>query len=511
MVSIFRATTSLSVFLAAACATQAEPQDAIADQSAPDSWYAAGRAALAARKALAPNNSRARNVILFVADGMDPTTVAAARIYDGQTRGEPGEENYLSFETFPYLGMAKTYNTDSQTPDSAGTMTAMTTGAKTKIEIIAVSEAATRGDCASSLGAHLETIFERVEKIGLATGVVTTARLTHATPAAAYAHVPDRNWENDAGLPAGAYETGCRDIASQLIDFPYGDVLEIAMGGGRSNFLPDVEADPEEPNLNGARKDGRNLVDEWRAKSPNHIYVWNEAQFNGLSPDAAPRPLGLFNRSHMEYEADRERDAGGEPSLEAMTRKSIAILSRHTQGYVLVVEGGKVDLAHHAGNAARALHETQEFSEAVAAAREMTSARDTLIIVTADHGHTMSFAGYPERGADILGLATSSRGRDVDDNGFALAADGKPTTTLSYANGPGALFSGQPLPNGRPLLTAEEVEDLDFKQPAIAPMEDETHGGQDVTVYASGPKAHLIGGVFEQNYIYHVMVDALGL
>ncbi|WP_411820398.1 alkaline phosphatase [Hyphococcus formosus] len=475
-----------------------------------DYWYDGAQTTLAERKAIKANKSKAKNVILFVADGMDPTTVAAARIYDGQSRGEDGEENLLSFERFPYLAMSKTYNTDMQTPDSAGTMTAMATGYKTKAGIISLDNTAERSDCASSLDAHAPTIVELAERAGMATGVVSTARLTHATPAATYAHAADRDWENDTRLPDGAYEMGCRDIASQLIDFEYGDGVDLALGGGRSNFLPQDFADPEDQDKSGARKDGRNLAAEWMTKSNSHVFIWNEEQFNRIDPSTDPKILGLFERSHMKYELDRPDDSDGEPSLEAMTKKAIEILSRNENGYVLVIEAGRVDHAHHGGNAARALADTQEFAQAIAAARTMTDQADTLVIATADHGHTISFAGYPAKGNDILGFAAMP-----DDDGELepmKALDGKPYTTLGYANGPGAVFNKSvDLSDGRPALDHDEIAHKDFQQQALVPSYSETHGGQDVTIYASGPGAYLFGGVVEQNYIFHVIDDALRL
>lgn len=480
-------------------------------------WFDAAQKTLSERKAIMANTAPARNVILFVADGMGPTTVAATRIYDGQTRGEDGEENLLSFERFPHLAMSKTYNTDAQTPDSAGTMTAMATGYKTKAGVISLTDAAERGDCATSLTSKAPTILELAETKGMATGVVSTARLTHATPAATYAHSPERGWEADTNLPDGAFATGCRDIASQLIDFSYGDGVDVAMGGGRLNFLPATIADPENKKEKGARKDGRNLVDEWVAKSDSHVAVWNKDGFDALEPTATPRVLGLFEPSHMKYEADRTKDKGGEPSLEEMTRKAIEILSQDQNGFLLVVEAGRVDHAHHGGNAARALHDAQEFSQAVAAAQEMTNSAQTLIIATADHAHTLSFAGYPRKGNNILGLVNTAPGRDDDRDPatidhWARAGDGKPYTTLGYINGPGSVFrNGVDLGEGRPELTSEEAEHLDHRQQALAPTGSETHGGQDVTIYAVGPNAYLFGGVVEQNYIFHVIDDALGL
>lgn len=472
-----------------------------------DPYYVVGQDTLAQRKAVKPNRRRAKNVILFIGDGMDPTTVAAARIFDGQTRGEEGEENFLSFEHFPYIAMSKTYNTNAQTPDSAGTMSAMVTGIKTKAGVLSVSDAVKRGDCASALGAEELTLGELSEMAGMATGVVTTARVTHATPGAVYAHSADREWESDADLPAEAAAAGCKDIARQLIEFPYGDGLEVAMGGGRSNFLPAETADPEDAGATGRRHDGRNLAIEWTKKSPAHVYVWNEKGFNAVDPKTDPRLLGLFERSHMEYESNRAGDTGGEPSLAEMTKKAIEILSRNKNGYFLMVEGGRIDHAHHAGNAANALKETQAFSKAVATARAMTSEKDTLIIATADHGHTLAFQGYPAKGSNILGLASTVEGGK---NSVALAADGKPYTTLVYANGPGSVFRGD-VKNGRPAPTAEEVADPNYRQQSLIPGDYETHGGQDVTIYASGPRAYLFGGVVEQNYIFHVIDDALDL
>ena len=474
-------------------------------------YFADGQNTLSARRALKPNKKPAKNVILFIGDGMDPTTIAATRIFDGQSRGEEGEENFLSFEKFPYLAMSKTYNTNAQTPDSAGTMSAMMTGVKTKMGVISLSDAAAVGDCASAAGAMVPTVAELAEKAGLSTGVISTARLTHATPAAVYAHAADRDWERDTNLPEGAIEGGCKDIARQLIEFPYGDGIDVAMGGGRSNFLPVEADDPEDADAKGGRLDGRNLADEWTKKGNNNPFVYDKSGFDAVDPATKPKLLGLFERSHLEYEADRASDAGGEPSLAEMTNKAIEILRQDKDGFFLMVEAGRVDHAHHAGNAARALKDAQALSEAVAAARAMTNEGDTLIIVTADHGHTMSFAGYPRKGNPILGLASATLEDAAGDDGYARASDGKRYTTLAYANGPGSALVGQKKAGERHDPTPEEVADVNYRQQSLVPAGSETHGGQDVTIYASGPHAYLFGGVVEQSYIFHVIDDALSL
>lgn len=476
-----------------------------------DKYVTDGQTTLAARRAVKPNKRPAKNVILFIADGMDPTTVAAARIYDGQSRGEEGEENFLSFERFPYLAMAKTYNTNAQTPDSAGTASAMLTGVKTKMGVISLNDKVVVSNCASLKDAMVPTIAEFAETAGLATGVISTARLTHATPAVVYAHAPDREWERDTNLPPEAIDGGCKDIARQLIEFPYGDGVDVAIGGGRANFLPVEANDPEDDGEKGGRRDGRNLAEEWTAKSANHLYVFDETGFDAIDPATRPKVLGLFERSHMEYETDRAADKAGEPSLADMTVKSIEILRQDKDGYFLMVEGGRVDHANHANNAARALRDAQAFSQAVAAARAMTNEKDTLIIVTADHGHTLAFVGYPHKGNPILGLATSTLESGAADDAYARAADGKRYTTLMYANGPGSVFAGKAKVTERHDPTPEEVADPDYRQQALVPFGSDTHGGQDVTIYASGPHAYLFGGVVEQSYIFHVIEDALSL
>lgn len=474
-----------------------------------DPYFIDGQQTLARRKAVAPIMGPAKNVILFVADGMDLTTITATRIFDGQSRGEDGEENFLSFERFPHVALSKTYNTDAQTPDSAGTMTAMATGVKTRIGMVSVGPGASVGDCAAGKAHSLPTFGELAEQAGLSTGVISTARLTHATPAAVYAHAADRDWERDTSLSTEARAQGCTDIAAQLIDFPFGDGIDFAMGGGRSNFLTAETADPEDADAHGARRDGRQLTDEWAAKSEGHRVVYDLAGFEALPSTGAIKPLGLFERSHMEYEADRAADAGGEPSIAAMTGKAIDLLSQNENGFVLLVEGGRVDHAHHGGNAARALRDAQAFAEAVAVAREKTRREETLIIVTADHGHTLTFAGYPSKGNDILGLVTDIWGEN--DDGLARASDGKPYTTLGYANGPGSVFFAPAEDKTRKAPGAEEVSDLSYRQQATIPTGSETHGGQDVTIYADGPGAWLFGGVVEQSYIFHVIDDALSL
>lgn len=450
---------------------------------------AACGAALAAVSATAGSP---RNAILFIGDGMGVSTVTAARILEGQQLGGQGEEHYLSFERFDHVALVKTYTTDAQVSDSAGTMSAIVTGAKTRSGVLSVGPELARGDCAGTAAAALPTLAEEAEAAGMRTGIVTTTTVTHATPAALYAHVSNRNWESDAELPEG-HDGTCRDIASQFVEFPFGDGIDVVLGGGRGAFLPDDVADPEYPSRTGNRKDGRHLVDEWLAGGRGRQYVWNDAQLRTANPDG--QLLGLFARSNMAWESDREGDAAGEPSLAEMTRLAIERLSRGSPGYFLMVEGGRIDHAHHAGNAYRALTDTIAFAAAVQTAVEHTDPASTLILVTADHSHTLTISGYSQRGNPILGHATAG-GRPLTD------ARQRPYTTLSYANGPG--FRSVDLEDEDPLAP-------DYKQAAAWPLASETHSGEDVAAYATGPGADRLRGVMDQQELHGVLRGALRL
>ncbi|MCP5159270.1 MAG: alkaline phosphatase [Gammaproteobacteria bacterium] len=512
---------AMAIALSAGVVASAEAEDA-------STWYDAGQQALKEAKRLNSNERRAKNVILFVGDGMGISTVTAARILSGQFQGKDGEKNSLSMETLPYVALSKTYSANQQTPDSAPTMTAMVTGVKTNDGELSVDQAVERKEKDNTvIQAHkLTTILELAKARGMATGVVSTARLTHATPAATYAHTSERDWEADSNLPS---DTTVKDIAAQSVDnFAPNDGMDVFMGGGRTYFMPNTQSDPEYPTTKGRRKDGRDLIAEWQNKF-GCSYIWNQAQFDAIDPAESQCVLGLFEPSHMQYEADRANDGAGEPSVAELTSKAIDILTansrsrrgqgaeraRRDKGFFLMVEGGRIDHGHHASNAYRALTDTIAMDEAIKVAMEKTDSSDTLIIVTADHSHTFTIAGYPKRGNPILGKVVNPGQTD-----FATAADGMPYTTVSYANGPGfhvlpvggdTVYS-EPVQAGRVTdLTSVNTEDQGFHQESLVPLSSETHAGEDVAIFSGGPKAHLLHGVQEQNYIFHVMKDALSL
>lgn len=497
-----------------------------------NAWFAQGEGAIAEKtevfSQLKTQPGSAKNIILFVGDGMGISTITAARILDGQRKGLAGEENQLSFGQFPFSGLSKTYNVDAQTPDSAGTMSAMITGIKTDAGIISIDEDVERGDCSTVAGNEVITALQMAEIAGLSTGIVSTARITHATPAATYSHSADRNWEDISDMPQEAVDQGCADIASQFVNFERNleekyavevDGIDVAMGGGRRHFLPKDAAFNSADAVSsteGDRTDGRDLTAEWQELYPEGQYLIDQAGFDALDPATTNKVFALFNESHMHYEANRANDGAGEPSLSEMTQKAVQILQKNEKGFFLMVESGRVDHAHHAGNAYNALSEAVELSNAVQVAQELTSSDDTLIIVTADHSHVFTIAGYPKRGNPILGKVVG-----IGEQEPTLAADGMPYTTLGYANGRGFqdlgdetdadVAYGLDINTGRKDISAINTEAPGYHQEALIPRDSETHAGEDVGIFASGPGGHLVTGTNEQSVIFHVMNYAGGL
>lgn len=414
-----------------------------------------------------------KNIIIFVADGMGVSTVTAARIFDGQQKGLDGETHYLSFEDFPDSAFIKTYNANAQVPDSAGTATAIFSGYKANIGTLNIVPqddfpAMVEQSC---VGGEPK-LQERAQNVGKSVGVVSTARLTHATPAAVYGRAMDRGWEADASTPSEMLDMGCKSLAQQLIS----SGLDLAMGGGAREF-----------------------TEEQLAQWPGPI-AYNATDLAAAEGNPV---LGLFDVSHMDYEADRIE--GEQPSLAQMTDFAIERLSADEDGYVLMVEAGRVDHAHHASNAFRALRDMQAYNEAIELAVEKAG-DDTLIIVTADHSHVFVMQGYPTFGNPILGLV---RGNQFNYQEMTFShpvsedLDGKPYTTLGYYNGPNVREADSDT------LTEEMVGAPDYQQQTAVRMRSETHAGEDVPLYATGPGSERFGGVMDQDEIGQVVADLL--
>jgi alkaline phosphatase len=490
---------------------------------------AAASIAAASVAADAQNNGnrfrrKAKNVIFFVGDGMGVSTVTAARVFS------VGLDGQLVVDQFPYTALSKTYSSDSITPDSAPTMSAMMTGVNTNQSVIGFGESTEPNDFnGDGDGQAPWTLLELAKARGMRVGVVSTAQITHATPAATYAHINQRNNENDIALQALPTDAAYNQRL--------GNGVDVLMGGGRRFFVPAGVADEE--GGGGSRSDGRDLRAEFQAAG--YTYVWNAAGFSGLTGASLP-VLGLFERGHMEYEYDRPTDLGGEPSLSQMTVKAIQLLEQssgrnRSGGYFLHVESGRIDHAHHEGNSYRALTDTEELDEAIGLAAQIVDLRETLIIVSADHSHVFNIAGYPLRPLQELpypvnsfepGYATAGQhGHGILDVVYDLNqstghveesgdSNGVPYTILGYLNGPGYRGAARVDPRSDPFAGRLGVVpsgpwDPAYRQESAVPLGSETHAGEDVAIYAIGTGAELVRGTVKNTHIFHVMKSALGL
>ncbi|KAL9880216.1 alkaline phosphatase isoform X1 [Glossina fuscipes] len=463
-------------------------------------WFEKGEAELLKALNRKENSRKARNVILFVGDGMGPNTVTAARIYGF------GEDGLMAWEEFPNMGLLKTYCADKLVPDSASTATALFSGVKTNYETSGIDASVHFADCPNSLNSlhQLPTIMSWAQDEGLHTGFVTTTRVTHATPSALYAHVPDRSWECENNIPEYARVQGCTDIATQLVEGNVGQKINVIMGGGRQMLISNISGSKEDPldTWAGYSKDGRHLIQKWMRKKQeqNRLYqvVQNRDELMAIDGTSVNYVLGIFANGHLKYDNELDMGSGSMPSLKEMTVKALQILSSRERGFLLVVEGGLIDQAHHRGKAKKAINEVLAFNNAINASIQALSEEElenTLIIVTADHSHTLTINGYPKRGTSVFGIAGNSK------------TEGTPYTVLTYGTtGKGFQTDDKCL---RKDPATDDTENWEYTQQGAVNTDENSHGGSDVTIHATGAMSHLFHGVHEQSYVAHAISYAL--
>ena len=280
-------------------------------------------------------------VVLFVGDGMGLATVTAARIEKGTREGLPHPSAArLHIDEAPAAALVTTHSEDGLVTDSAASATAFLTGSKVPNGVVSWRRA--------SDGAvdSLETVLELAIRQGLATGVVTTTRLTHATPACTFAHVPDRGWETE--IAAALVPEGGNPRLGRGID--------VILGGGFREFLP---SGPTRP---GTRTDGRDILAE--LERSGYQVVRTRSELAQAAAANSEKLFGAFAPSHMTYEIDRESTSPNEPSLLEMVQSAVGQLRNKPNGFFLLVEGGRIDHAHHDTNGRRAIEEMLEFDEA---------------------------------------------------------------------------------------------------------------------------------------------------
>ena len=457
---------------------------------------ATGPAAVKQRAAV---DGQAKNIIFFLGDGMGINTLTAARIY------AVGEEGELAIDTLPEGAFVKTFSNDAQVTDSAASMSAYMTGVKQNNGVISMSSdtrsvspttegARTVSRC--STGHAVPTLAELAKARGMAAGVVTTTSVTDATPAATYAHACHRKLEQDIAaslVPGGAgYNKALGSTG-----------LDLVFGGGLQQFTP--------MDAGGKRADGRNLLTElqgkgWRVAS-------STAQLQALAANSQPA-IGLFAQNHFAYEA--ARDPAKQPALSEMTAKAIDILSANPNGFFLMVEGGLIDHGLHATLAKRALQETVSYNAAIKTALDKMNKIDpglknTLIVATADHDHTLLINGYSPRtgkttptNPGVLGLV-----RSLPDGKIRLDKDGAPFTILGFGTGENRIQGSRKDVK----LTDDIVSGDDYHQEAVVRTRTgaETHGGADVYLGAAGANAELFRGTIDNTRVFELIKSAAGL
>ncbi len=293
-----------------------------------------------------PDQEKPQSVILFIGDGMGANHVKATEIYAKEMLNKD-----LAISSIRISGATTTHSASSSITDSAAAATAIYTGFKVKNGRLNVLPD----------GAPIQGIGMAAQKAGLAVGIVSTARITDATPAALYATSNSR----------GSHD----EIAVQLSDF----MPDAALGVGKRHFLPSSAE-------SGVRKDNVDVIAQMKEKG--YTYVENLYELNSINSSNTRRLFGMFSDGDMPYAIDRKNNvsASRQPTLAELTQAALSIVERNPKGFLLMVEGGRIDHASHANDIRAMIEETLEFDDAVSVGLKFQETHpNVLIVVTGDH------------------------------------------------------------------------------------------------------------------------------
>jgi alkaline phosphatase len=414
---------------------------------------------------------RAKNIILFIGDGMGDSEITAARDY------QVGAAGRLAMDTLPFTGAVTTYALQEVDPskpdyvtDSAAGGTAWATGQKTSNGRISTSAASDK---------PLKTILELAKQQGYRTGNISTAEITDATPAVLGAHVNSRRCQGPADMKdCPNYKKsagGSGSIAEQLIDHK----IDVILGGGRQRYEQIVDGGPDE---------GKNVIAS--AERQGYKVITTAQELSQIQPGNQERLLGLFNAGNMsmEWTGDPAIPYPGsgpqkcrefmrpqnEPALLSMMLKAFRLLETadaNAPGFFLQVEGAQIDKRAHTAEPCEEIGETVAFDNAIKLAQDYAAEHPgTLIIVTADHGHSTQIV--PEPKADVHGTGLMS----------TLVTTEKANMTIHY---------------GTNSVCCSSTHTME-------------HTGTQVRIAAQGPQAFRVLGVHDMSEIFHVMARAMG-
>ena len=456
----------------------------------------------------------ARNVILFIGDGLSIAHRTAARIVSkGISEGRYGGE--LAIDTMPNMALISTAGTDSIVTDSANSMSAYTTGHKSCVNALGVYCAKNKGTLDHP---KVETISELVKRrLGMAVGVITNTEIEDATPAGMVAHTRRRSDYND------------------IVEMFYKVKPEVIMGGGSPWFLA--------KSTNGSRR-----TDEidYLKKFEEAGYAVTETDTAMKAAAAKPqtrRMLGLFNTSNIDGALDRMVLKKGtvarfpdQPDLADQVKVSLDVLSRSDKGFLLMVESGRIDKYSHSMDPERAIFDTIMLDNAVKLAKTFAAVRnDTLVIVVADHAHPISVIGTyddsrpgtaPRDKLGVYAEALPPNYGPANAQGYPPSMDVSRRVALGFAAFPDNCFNAKPYLDGEnnPAVAGKEkgtyvANEQNCSRPGAVRIEgnlpkdasSETHSGDDVLLTAMGPGSDAFHGRLDNTRVFRVMVNALGL
>lgn len=449
--------------------------------------------------------ARAKNVILLIGDGMSLQAKQMARILSkGITEGKYND--ILEMEKLDRMALITTSGYDALTTDSANSASAYATGHKSVVNAMGVYEDSTLSPFDDPRVENLSEILRR--KTSKSIGLVTTANITDATPAAFVAHTRSRYEQNM--------------IAQSYLDLN----IDVLLGGGMQHFLPKESKDSK-------RLDSINLIESYKSTGYTLSYTKQDllSQAKG-----AKKLLGLYHNDNLNVYLDREvlknkKVLGkflNQPSLLDMTHVALEILSKNEQGFFLMIEGASIDKQLHKMDWQRATYDTIEFDKAVKIARDFANKRgDTLVIVVADHAHGASITGtYHELDGKSGREAVRTYNHSIfptfvddDKDGFPDNPNPDVTLAVQYANHPDYKadyhLKLEPISptikhNGKYIANPKaKGEEYMGNIPAVE--DQEVHAADDVVLMSEGVGSEYFRGVMDNTEVFFAIVNAFGI